>query len=684
MNFNFTTTEIQEQALTFMRDNDLAPRDERDTYLKLDGQLHRYAVEGDKGGETSGAYVIHSDGFPAGYFQNWRTGVKLNWRFNATNLTPEQQAYLNSDEYKKAEEAKRKKREAEEKKRRTEASEKARILYESYLDGDFSHPYLIKKDVKRHDDVRLDVAERRLVIPLRDINAKFSSLQWISEDGSKRFFYGAPLEGAFFGIGLDKFNPEDEANNIVLLAEGYATAAKVHQLTGRPVIATMTCGNLESVAKAIKKKFKDARIIVAADNDAKTQQERGFNPGITSATMLVSNGLAIGCAIPEFGKVTDGTDWDDYALKYGVEKATKVLGDAIASACMNKTEREEREKEREKKEVLAGNVCKLDPTLQIPPQEFIGGLFPRKFITLLAAPPGTGKTMFIQRAASDLSIGGTFFDGVVEDEPVRTSLIFSGEAGYEMLIRRGASLKWRINPQRVLVVDQHKFEYSNIEIMIDEEEGWRNVERLVEMYSPDIVFWDTFSSFHDKDENKANEMKPLIRKIARLASEKNIAAVLVHHSRKRAASERNLSLNQDDVIGSSILNRLVALIIGIEPMKDNEKVLLVKPLKTWFSMFMPFTYCITESLYGQPVMETDLAPDVPEDPKAAVWNYLRQVFARGEWFSTSQIIISEIQSNHPIAEWQLRRILDNFVKNKKLERRGAKKFLEFSIPFTSN
>lgn len=673
MNFNFSSSEIQEQALAFMEESDLAPRDERDRYLKLDGQLHRYAVEGDKSGETSGAYVIHSDGFPAGYFQNWRTGVKLNWRFNATNLTPEQQAYLNSDEYKKAEEAKRKKREAEEKKRKADASEKARILYESYLDGDFSHAYLIKKDVKRHNGVKLDVEGHRLVIPLRDINGRLVSLQWISEDGSKRFFYGAPLEGAFFGIALNRFKEDDGKNNIILLAEGYATAAKVHQLTGLPVMATMTCGNLEAVATAVKEKFSKARVIVAADNDAKTQQERGFNPGITSAKMLVSKELAIDCVFPEFENYKDGTDWDDYALKYGVEKAMKVLRDGIEWACMDENGR----KEKAKKDTLADNVCKLDPTIQIPPQEFIGGLFPRKFITLLAAPPGTGKTMFIQRAASDLSIGGTFFDGVVEDEPVRTSLIFSGEAGYEMLIRRGASLKWRINPQRVLVVDQHKFEYSNIEIMIDEEEGWRNVERLVEMYSPDIVFWDTFSSFHDKDENKANEMKPLIRKIARLASEKNIAAVLVHHSRKRAASERNLSLNQDDVIGSNILNRLVALIIGIEPMKDNEKVLLVKPLKTWFSMFMPFTYCITESLYGQPVMETDLAPDVPGNPKAAVWNYLKQVFTRGEWFSLGSIVLSEI--NPPVSIWQVKRILGDFVKSGKLQKKGTTRDTEYSL-----
>lgn len=415
MNFNFSTTEIQEQALTFMKENNLAPRDERDTYLKLDGQLHRYAVEGDKGGETSGAYVIHSDGFPAGYFQNWRTGVKLNWRFNATSLTPEQQAYLNSDEYKKAEEAKRKKREAEEKKRRAEASEQARIHYESYLDGDFSHPYLIKKDVKRHDGVRLDVAEKRLVIPLRDIDGRLVSLQWINEDDSKRFFYGAPLEGTFYGIGLDKFSAGDNKSNVILLAEGYATAAKIYQLTGRPVIATMTCGNLESVAKAIKDKFNSARIIVAADNDKKTELEKRINPGLDKARELVKKGLAVGVAAPEFENATDGTDWDDYALRYGVEKTTQVITCLITEQSLTLIEREElkdfeqvtvaytlngfmeRVEKRRKKGAIQTGFEGFDRLLD-------GGLYTGLYT--LGAVSSLGKTTFFLQIADNIAKSG--------------------------------------------------------------------------------------------------------------------------------------------------------------------------------------------------------------------------------------------------------------------------------------
>ena len=238
-------------------------------------------------------------------------------------------------------------------------------------------------------------------------------------------------------------------------------------------------------------------------------------------------------------------------------------------------------------------------------------------------------------------------------------------------------MKWPINPHNVKVLDQYEAETKDIPIMLDDPEGWQNVLRLVDMYKPDIVFIDTFSSFHEGDENKAVEMKPLIKKMATLARDKNIAVVPVHHSRKRLAKDRSLSLNQDDVIGSSIINRLVGLIIGIEPMKEDEKLLLVRPLKSWFSSFMPFTYTLKEGLYGGTVIQTDLAPTSVNNSKIAVWNYLRTNFTSDEWFAKSQIIASEIEGNE--SEWQLKRILTEFVKTGKLQKRGATKFSEYSF-----
>ena len=172
-------------------------------------------------------------------------------------------------------------------------------------------------------------------------------------------------------------------------------------------------------------------------------------------------------------------------------------------------------------------------------------------------------------------------------------------------------------------------------------------------------------------------LKPIIKELASLARNYDIAIVLVHHARKRAAKERSLDLNQDDVIGSSIMNRLVGLIIGIEPMKDNEKVLLVRALKSWFSSLTPFTYTLKEDLYGGTVLQTDLAPAGVNNSKALVWLYLQETFAKGEWFSINQIIRSQIEGN--VSERQVRRILAELVKEGRLRKHGATKNTQYSI-----
>ena len=475
----------------------------------------------------------------------------------------------------------------------------------------------------------------------------------------------------FYSVALDTVKDGD--NQPILIGEGYATVAKAYELTGFPCVAAISCYHLVQIGKIIRGKFPKNKIIVLADDDKLTELNRGFNPGIREALKAVKEAKLNGFVVPPFKSHDEGTDWDDFALRYGDDYAAEILHERITWECLSDDEK----KEISIRKKLAEAVKVLDTSVDLPPQEFIGGLFPRDFVSVLAAPSGTGKTIFMQKFVSDLSIGGSIFDGFADDEPARKSLIFAGEAGYEMLVRRGASMKWKNNPENIHVVDQYTFETKDIPIMLDDAEGWQNVLRIVDMYKPDIIFIDTFSSFHERDENKATEMKPIIRKLAKLARENHIAVVIVHHSRKRTAKERNLSLNQDDVIGSSILNRLVGLIVGIEPMKDDEKTLLVRPLKTWFSAFMPFTYRLTEDIYGHTRMQTDLAPAAVNNSKIYVWNYLQDTFSKGEWFSMGNIVLSEIKCD--ISERQLRRILTEFIKSGKLQTRGANRYTEYSL-----
>lgn len=666
--FQFNDFDIQQQVRDFMQSLGIAPI--RDDYIVIDGQIHRYKVEGDKGGEKSGAYCIYPDGIPAGFVQDWRKGTKNNWKFNMSGFNDEQRKFFESDEFRIKAQNDRKKREKEQKERQIKASEKARIIWEALKPADPSHPYCQRKQVYSYG-LRFNSQTESLAVPLRDADGNVKSLQWISPDGGKKLFEGASTEGLFFSIALDSLHDGD--NQPILIGEGYATVAKVYELTGYPVVAAISCHSLVNVSKIIRKKFPDRKIFIIADDDKKTELTRGFNPGMREAHNALKEAKLNAVIAPPFASPDDGTDWDDFALKYGDDIAARMLGEYLRWELFS----DEQKREYSIREKLLSVAKPLNPKAKIDPQLFIGGIFPVDFVSVLAAPSGTGKTIFMQKFVSDLSIGGSVFDGFVDDEPARKCLIFAGEAGYDLLIRRGASMKWAVNPLNVPVIDQHNCETEDIPIMLDDNEGWANILRYVDMFKPDIIFIDTFSAFHERDENKATEMKPIIRRLAQLARDNHIAVVLVHHSRKRTAKERTLSLSQDDVIGSSIINRLVGLIVGIEPMKDDEKTLLVRPLKTWFTAFMPFTYRLTEDFLGHTVMQTDLAPASVNNSRIAVWNYLIQTFAKGEWFSAGQIVLSEI--NGDVSERQIRSILSEFVKSKKLQTRGANRYMEYSL-----
>ncbi|MBR2208094.1 MAG: hypothetical protein IJ859_04715, partial [Synergistaceae bacterium] len=78
MDYIFSPEDIRDKVLAFMREKDMYPARERDRWLILDDRIHRYQIEGHKNGSTNGAYVIHTDGIPAAFIQDWS---KPNYTF---------------------------------------------------------------------------------------------------------------------------------------------------------------------------------------------------------------------------------------------------------------------------------------------------------------------------------------------------------------------------------------------------------------------------------------------------------------------------------------------------------------------------------------------------------------------------------------------------------------------------
>lgn len=149
------------------------------------------------------------------------------------------------------------------------------------------HAYIVAKGIKPVG-IRWQSSGNLLVVPVVDINGVMHGLQFISADGSKKFKTGTAKSGHFHKIGKSR-------DNTVIICEGYATGATIHEATGHAVVIAFDAGNLLPVSQAIRSKFPDIKIIIAADDDSHLP----INKGIVSATAAARavNGLL---AIPAF------------------------------------------------------------------------------------------------------------------------------------------------------------------------------------------------------------------------------------------------------------------------------------------------------------------------------------------------------------------------------------------------
>ncbi len=169
----------------------------------------------------------------------------------------------------------------------------AQRMWKHSCDASVDHPYLIAKQVKPYGIRQMKGA---LLIPMRDSDGHIWNLQLITPDRVKKFQYGCRVTGLYHAIG--KFSGKVPVE-LMVIAEGYATAASVHEATGYPVAVALTAGNLEPVAKTLRSKYPNLRIVIAADNDAATALKIGRNPGLHFANRAAA---AVGglVAFPEF------------------------------------------------------------------------------------------------------------------------------------------------------------------------------------------------------------------------------------------------------------------------------------------------------------------------------------------------------------------------------------------------
>ncbi|CZP46082.1 DNA primase TraC [Legionella pneumophila] len=238
----------------------------------MDGKPHRIATEGDKNGEKAGFYVAHLDGIPAGYIKNNRTGAELNWKCKGYILTNKQKATLKAEVF---EHQQTRQCELETKQKSTALRLKRKLSIMTEIVE--PTPYMQEKGIQVHSGVYTDEEKKLTCIPATDCEGTLWTVQYIAEDGTKRFAKDSRKEGCFHVLGgIDKLADVP----VILITEGYATAATIQEATELPaVVSAFDAGNLKSVAKALHEKYPHTPIIVAIDDDKHLELTQGINPG---------------------------------------------------------------------------------------------------------------------------------------------------------------------------------------------------------------------------------------------------------------------------------------------------------------------------------------------------------------------------------------------------------------------
>ena len=227
-----------------------------------DGKLHRVRAHDDKPGQRTAWYRMHLDNPIAGAGGDWRKGISARWcSKRESSLTAKERQELAARILRERAEA-----QAEQEARHRDAAARALRVWNDSAPAAARHPYLDRKGIAPGIARQSGGA---LVLPVVDFTGTLHGLQFIAEDGGKKFLSGMAKQGHFIPSG-----GTPSPDRPLWIAEGHATACTLSALQpGVVVIAACDAGNLLSVATEARKRWSGIDLVVCPDFDAVGRQK---------------------------------------------------------------------------------------------------------------------------------------------------------------------------------------------------------------------------------------------------------------------------------------------------------------------------------------------------------------------------------------------------------------------------
>jgi putative DNA primase/helicase len=487
--------------------------------VHLDGKLHRFA-SGTKGqpgkGDKSGWYICFSDGIPAGRFGCWRAGIETTFRADVGRTLTDAEQMLHARRLSEAVRL----RDAELKRQREIAADTVESIWSAGMLAEANHPYLERKKIDVHG-ARM-TGDGRLMVPLYSPDGQLSSLQYISNDGSKLYHSGGQTGGCFWMVGT-----MDEPG-ILYVAEGFATAATIHEVMGRPCIVAYSASNLVPVTGHMRERYgASQQIVIVADNDAS-------GTGQKYADQASAKYGARAITIPVPGDANDYVN-EGHDLKILLQPP---VTDWVDNA----------------------DDISIRPS---PIKWLVKHWLQDRAMIMVHGPSGGGKTFAVLDWCLHICSGKP--DWMGHKVTPGTVLYLAGE-GHHGIRGRIAAWKQHNGVDRI-----GRLWVSRSGCDLNTAEGYSRVVDAVRALpeSPKAIVVDTLHRFLNGDENSAQDAKTMIDACNALMMEFDCSVILVHHT---GVSEEA----QHRARGSSAWKGALEIEISIVPAKGDSPMQIVQ------------------------------------------------------------------------------------------------------------
>lgn len=485
----------------------------------MDGKIHRFSsgTKGQGGHDKAGWYLVFGDGVPAGRFGCWRAGMEVTWRADVGRKLTDAEEMANMRRMAEA----RALRDAELERTREVAGQAIEIIWSGAQAAHPDHPYLARKGIGVHG-ARV-TGDGRLVVPLYSKDGKLSSLQYIAHDGGKMYHSGAQSGGNFWMLGtMDEPGP-------LYVAEGFATAATIHEVTKRPCVIAYSANSLPPVVGTLRELYGDAQdVVIVADNDKS-------GTGINHANQASAKHGARVVMPPELG------DANDYA-QAGGDLLALLVPAGVADEWL-----------------VPADSFSEQPA---PISWLVKRWLQDNALIMVHGPSGGGKTFVVLDWC--LRIASKTPEWCGQRVKPGTVVYLAGEGHHGL---RGRIAAWKHKHQ----AGPLSMWLSRAGCDLNTPEGYikavNHISKLPER--PSVIVVDTLHRFLSGDENSAQDAKTMLDACGALMEKFGCAVILVHHT---GVSEEA----QHRARGSSAWRGALDIEISIIPAKDGGPMQIVQ------------------------------------------------------------------------------------------------------------